>query len=369
MKAGLLKYGIGLGLLALVIWLNWNARPGKSTPEGQNLATVGGGLVNGWEVATRTTPGLGETLSRPIHILPMLVGFVLCAGALLLTIVRWHLLVRAQNLDFPLRSAMRLGLVGYFLNTFMPGSVGGDILKAVAISREQSRRAVAVSTIIIDRAIGLWAIVWFVALAGGVFWLLDDPVLTNSPQLQRLVILSSQVILVTVLIWVGLGFLSERRSERISLWFRTIPRLGGSLSEMWDAARLYRRQRRAVFLALALSLVSHCGWISAFHFAARTFEVPDAATDLPTYSQHMLIVPVGMTLQALFPAPGGVGGGEAAFAWLYSVVGRPAANGILACLAQRVISWSLGLIGYLFYLRMKGVDRVPTPAERALAEG
>jgi len=41
----------------------------------------------------------------------------------------------------------------------------------------------------------------------------------------------------------------------------------------------------------------------------------------------------------------------------------------VACLAQRVISWSLGLIGYLFYLRMKGVDRVPTPAERALAEG
>ena len=117
---------------------------------------------------------------------------------------------------------------------------------------------------------------------------------------------------------------------------------------MWVAAWIYRKQRRAVFVALAISLVSHAGWISAFHFAARSFEVPNAATDLPTYAQHLLIVPVGMTLQAVFPAPGGVGGGEAAFAWLYSVVGRPAANGILACLAQRVVSWSLGLIGYLF---------------------
>ena len=225
-KAGLLKYGIGLSLLALVIWLNWDAKPGKPTPQGENLALVGGGLVSGWEVASRTTPGLGETLSRPIHILPMLIAFALCAGALLLTIVRWHILVRAQNLDFPLRSAMRLGLVGYFLNTFMPGSVGGDVLKAVAISREQSRRAVAISTIIIDRAIGLWAIVWFVALAGAVFWVLDDPVLTGSAQLRRLVFLSAQVILVSVLVWVGLGFLPERGAARFSAMLRSIPKLG-----------------------------------------------------------------------------------------------------------------------------------------------
>ena len=39
------------------------------------------------------------------------------------------------------------------------------------VAREQSRRTVAVATVIMDRVIALWGLFWFVALLGGAFWL------------------------------------------------------------------------------------------------------------------------------------------------------------------------------------------------------
>src|SRR6202023_4279934 len=100
--------------------------------------------------------------------------FLILAGlvaltSVLVTFVRWYILVRAQDLPFTLPSALRLGMIGYYLSTFLPGAVGGDIIKAAFIAREQSRRTVAVTTVIVDRVIGLVGLIWLVALIGGLF--------------------------------------------------------------------------------------------------------------------------------------------------------------------------------------------------------
>src|SRR5262249_18797506 len=56
-------------------------------------------------------------------------------------------------------------------NNFLPSSVGGDVLKAAFLARGQRRRAAAVATVVMDLAIALWGVFWFVALLGGAFWL------------------------------------------------------------------------------------------------------------------------------------------------------------------------------------------------------
>ena len=91
------------------------------------------------------------------------IAFLIFTAAMVLTLLRWYVLVRALDLPFRMRDALRLGMVGFFFNTFMPGSVGGDIIKAAALAVGQSRRTVAVATVIMDRVIALWALVWFVA--------------------------------------------------------------------------------------------------------------------------------------------------------------------------------------------------------------
>ena len=80
-----------------------------------------------------------------------------------------------------------------------------------------------------------------------------------------------------------------------------------------------------------------------------------------------LIVPVGMTIQAGFPAPGGVGGAEYAYGKLYEFLGFAFAAGVLGSLVKRVIEWGLGLASYLVYLGMKQQLRDPEAGVRAQA--
>jgi hypothetical protein len=325
---GLFKYALGLGLLAWVVYRNWDPPDGSA--------------------------GLRDALGRPIQWGPFAVAGLFAAAAAFLTFVRWWMLVRAQKLDFRLADGIRLGLVGYFFNTFLPGSVGGDIVKAVAIAREQqNRRAVAVATVLFDRAVGLWGLVWLVALCGGAFWLAGEPHLMGNAGLKAIVRGSWVVVGATLGGWLLLGLLSDRRAHRFAGRLGLIPKAGHFLSECWRAVWLYRRRGWAVTLALVMSLGTHSLMVLSFYYSALVFVSAADADRLPSLTENAVVVPVGMAIQAFFPAPGGVGGGEWSFGKLYRLLGRPEAFGVLASLAQRALTWVLGLAGYLAYLRMR----------------
>ena len=93
------------------------------------------------------------------------------------------------------------------------------------------------------------------------------------------------------------------------------------------------------------------------------------ADQIPTLVQHFVIVPIGMTVQALVPLPGGVGIGEYSFGVLYELIGKPQANGVLGSLVGRIINWGLSLVGYLVFLRMRPslppVDRTDLAGDHA----
>ncbi len=321
------KYALGLGLLAWVVYRNWDPADGSA--------------------------GLKDAFARPVQWLPFAVAGLFAAAAAFLTFVRWWMLVRAQGLDFRFADALRLGLVGYFFNTFMPGSVGGDIVKAVAIAREQNRRAVAVATVLFDRAVGLWGLVWLVALCGGAFWLAGEPHLQQNAGLRAIVGASWGVCGATLGGWLVLGFLSDRRAHRFAGRLGLIPKAGHFLSECWRAVWLYRRRGWAVTLGLALTLGTQVFMVLSFHYSALVFVSATDADRLPSLTENAVVVPVGMAIQAFVPTPGGVGGGEWSFGKLYRLLGRPEAFGVLASLAQRAVTWVLGLAGYLAYLRMR----------------
>jgi uncharacterized protein (TIRG00374 family) len=331
---GLLKYGIGFGLLAWVVARNWEG-----------------------------SPGLGELIRRPVNALPLVLTGALMALAIALQFVRWYLLVRALDLPFTLRNAFRLGLVGYFYNTFLPGAVGGDVLKAYFIAKEQpGRKAAAVATVLIDRALGLFGLILFAAVLGSAAWASGDERLAANADLRWIVKLTAGLAAAAILGYVLLGYLPQRRVDRFAGRLTKIPKLGRSLAEMWYAVWVYRQRPRVILAGVAISAVCHFAMVFSFHFGSRIFP-PDDPADLPSLSEHMVIAPIGFIVQALPISPGGVGVGEAAFAGLYKLSGRAAAMGIVARLALRILEWSLGLVGYLVFLRMRAELPVPEAEE------
>jgi glycosyltransferase 2 family protein len=319
----LMKYGVALVLLAYVIVKNWD--------------------------------GLVHVVERPINVQPLMLAVLIYIVGLLITFLRWHLLVRAVDLPFSRYDAVRLGLVGFYFNTFLPGSIGGDVVKAYNIARENSRRTLAVATVLIDRILGLWALIWFVALVGGLFWALGNPMMQNGT-LEGIVISTMVFVAVSTAIWASLGLLSDDQATRFAARVEGQSRWRHSLAELWRACWMYRQRSGAVLIAMLVTLVAHTGWVLVFHFAVMAFEPPNYATEAGTFAEHAVVVPVGMTVSAFIPLPGGIGVGEVAYGRLYKILGKPEVNGVVGCMSQRVITYTLGFIGYLIYLRMrKGV--------------
>jgi uncharacterized protein (TIRG00374 family) len=334
------KYGLGFALLAYVIWSKWYPPPGSDAK----------GLVDVWNG------------NISIQWLPLGIAAVILLVAVVLTFLRWWVLVVAQGISFPLGYALRLGLLGYFWSTFFPGSIGGDAVKAFLLAREQSRRTVAVATVLIDRMVGLWALIWLVAILGSAFWLSGSSAIGESRYLQSIVWTAGSIVAASVVCWGLLGFLPQRRAERFAGRLSGIPKVGHSLAEFWRAVWLYRRQRVAIAIALGLSLIGHVGFVLSYYFSAMIFLGFDQRNQIPSVDVQFLLVPIAMAGQAVFPTPGGVGAGELFLGWLYEQVGKSDRYGSLACLGQRIINWGLAFSGYLLCLWTRRASRTATEA-------
>lgn len=339
-----LQYALGLGLLGWAVASNWhiNAR-------GEDV-------------------GLAAALDRPIYVPYIISAAVLSVTATCLTFIRWFLLVRAQGLPFTLRSAFRLGMLGSYFNTFLPGSIGGDVIKAACLAREQQHLTIALATIAVDRVIGMMALFCLALLTGGLMWSIGAlGVLEENPaswMAVQFVYLGALLVVLALLgFWVVMRLFPPVWSEAISNRLTRLPRIGRGLASLWQALWMYRQQGGVLVLTIAMALVGHAMQVLGF-FCAAASVIP--GHEMPSLPDHFMLVPVAFTVQAGIPTPGGVGFGEYIFGFLYSWFAAPFAAGVLGSLAFRVVSWAWAFVGYLTYWRLRSeFVRLSHPAPQA----
>jgi len=99
-----------------------------------------------------------SSLNNPTVIIS---GFAIFILQFLMFTARWKLVTSLiQKITFPL--ALKLHLVGQFFNTFVPGGVGGDVVKAIELSsatRQPKRNTIALT--LLDRVVGLYSLILF----------------------------------------------------------------------------------------------------------------------------------------------------------------------------------------------------------------
>ena len=332
---GAAKYAIGFGLLAFVVYRNWEPK-GKS-------------------------PGLEGLLSQSPDWLALIGVAFLCACTYGFQFLRWYFLVRAIDLPFTKRNALRLGLIGNFYSQFLPGSIAGDFVKAYFIAKEQpARKAAAVATVVVDRLFGLFGLLLLAAVCGGAAWLSGDERITENSYLRKIIAFAAGSIVVALVGWIVLGLISEHAANKLAGRLHRLPKVGKSLAEVWYAVRLYRHRSKTVVMCILISAASHTCMMLMLHTATRAF--PSLAADAGTLAEHFVIGPIGFIAQVFFPAPGGVGGAEAIFGYLYTLIGRDETTGVVGRLTIRAAEYTFGMIGYLVFLRMKKELPVTDPA-------
>jgi hypothetical protein len=269
------------------------------------------------------------------------VALLCCCGAVLLTFTRWYLLVWGQNFDFSYRDAVRLGFVGYIANYVMPGAVGGDLVKAVVLARRQeSRRAVAVATVFLDRLLGLLALF----LVGGGVWLLQSEATRGGMFLTVASVFGacSAGGILGLFLLLHTPLLRTRWVQ----WFRKPRFVGRMIGELLDGVALYQSRPRVIWLAVAISIAGHFGTLSSFYFAAIALSPTDA---VPDYFAHLLFMPAAELAGMIPIVPGGLGVLERATEELYEQAGFPGANGFLTAIGFRVVTILVAVLGIGYY--------------------
>jgi uncharacterized protein (TIRG00374 family) len=281
-----------------------------------------------------------SVLTNPVNIglscLFLALSVVLCT-------FRWYLLATAQGLSVSFRQIFELTMIGNFFNTFLPGSVGGDFIKAWYIAgHEKTKKTKAVFTVLLDRLIGLSVIVFYAAVTLMFF----GDLLLQQSQLQ-MVALSVWVFTGGALLW-GFAFFSPFLWKR--RWFssavQTMEKLG-PLGRITQAAMLYRHHGRSVVLAIFLSAFSILGITVLYRLHGLSLHIP---LSTPYY---FFVIPIGLVATAIPILPGGIGVGQVAFYTLFRWVGESPEQGSTLCTVLQIYTIIFNCLGIVFYLKYR----------------
>ncbi len=269
-------------------------------------------------------------------------GVLCCLCALLLTYVRWFLLVWAQEIPFRLQDALRLGFIGYLFNYVAPGAVGGDLIKASMIARAQTeKRFIAVATVFLDRVVGLIGLLGL----GGVLMLWPTPVLENPEFLVFVGIFQIGAVVSIV----GMGVVMLPGLSRIAFFNRLVQlnRVGPIFGELINSFRLYQSRWYILVIAVLMSFVSHAVLIFSFYFCALALH---GANGIPSLIEHFQIIPPAELAGVLVPLPGGVGALEGAVEVCYQFASAPENAGFLTAIAYRLVTILVAIVGVVWYM-------------------
>ncbi len=295
-----------------------------------------------WLLARVPEQQLQELRERPKHWWLLASAVLTTLTAVSLTFVRWYLLVRALSLPFRLRDAFRLGFLGYLFNFVSVGSVGGDLFKAFFIAREQpNRKAEAVATVLVDRILGLYALLVLTTL---VVLLCGAP--ESSPEVKA--ICQSALVFAAIggagiLMLLVPGFTSGALSEMLT----GLPVVGPTIGQLITAVRIYRRNWNVLVIAGLLSVLTHSLFVIAIYLMALGL-----FDQVPSLQEHFILVPLAMVAGALPFTPAGLGAFEYAMDALYKLVPAPGTSqvsGIIVALAYRLTTIFVAMIGVAYY--------------------
>jgi hypothetical protein len=89
----------------------------------------------------------------------LLLAVIVFPVTFIMVSARWALLLRVLGIYISNSRTFVLTMVGLFYNNFLPGSTGGDLVKAAYAAKNTPKRTQVVLSVFIDRVIGLVALV------------------------------------------------------------------------------------------------------------------------------------------------------------------------------------------------------------------
>lgn len=291
-----------------------------------------------------------EVVKKGFSHAPLLVAsFVLVVLALATSLYRWGLLMKGQEIGFSFPQLLRYGMIGAFFNTTMPGAVSGDLIKAwyVLADREGQKKTPVLTSILLDRAMGVFGLI--LVAASPLIW--QWSLVWSTPSLERI---ATPVLLLFVLVILFFAYVMLSVWGPLALLRRKMKRfekykVGRVALSAYDAFLSYRENPGILLQALVLSVFTHLFIVTVVIFCSYAL-----GEDKLQFFHYFLLVPIGLLTTAIPVAPAGLGVGHVAFAALFALTGSNHGAEVFTMLVTLQIA--LNLTGVFFYLKSPKVE-------------
>lgn len=273
----------------------------------------------------------------------LLAAFLLHIFGYLLCSWRWKILLQAQGFAVPLIETIRAYTIGIFFNSFLPGVMSGDFMRALDISDRVRSYTQSLLILFVERLTGMIALL---ILALTALPLMGWDMVEQTGTLWILVAVTIGVLIIS------LTFLSQpfRRLATYVSTMGPLRRLRGIIGKITETSAVFSDRMAPVYGCVAISVIFQANVVLHFYLIA---EALDFGLPLILY---FALIPVSLFIMMIPISVNGIGVREQAFIVLFGAFGIPASATIsLAWIALAFVLIQAVAGGIVFALRRKAV--------------
>lgn len=276
---------------------------------------------------------------KDLNIQLALLALVVFAPAPLLQSLRLVWMLRIQDIRISYWVAAKLCFAGNILNFAIPGSTGGDIYKAYYLAKHTSHKTAAVTTIFLDRVVGLTSLIILVGVITQIRY--SDPLIGQIRVISSLPLkLAPAIAFALLLIVAGIvAYFSPtlRRVLRIRQLADRLP-LGSVLKQADQAINNVRGRTGWLASCYAITFILQFAAIFSAYLAAIALGMDKQ------FIPYLVYIPLGFLVWSLPISFGGLGTMDVFYQKFFSEAGLSTVEQAF-CLAMFVrftqLIWSL----------------------------
>ena len=274
----------------------------------------------------------------------IVLALVAYAATQSIAVWRWHRLLRAQHIEVEPRRLTESIWVSMFFNNFLPSNIGGDVVRIADTAPAAGSKTLATTVILMDRVLGLTALV-IIAGSGA---LIASLLGVHVPGARWLWLVAAVVVLAAIFVMAMPQLVGSAVSHALRpLRALNRPWLTERAQRLEDAVVRFRDAPAAVVGAFAGAIVVQITIVAFYLLTAEGLSVP-----LPILLGAVLI-PVSLVVQMAPVSINGFGVREAVFAFFFRRFGLPTDAAVALSLVSTGMVMALSLVGGLLFLRRR----------------
>lgn len=267
-----------------------------------------------------------------------------------ISVTRWKLLLRAQGVLTSARHLYPSFLVGMFFNNFLPTNIGGDTYRSYANWRLGAAKTPAVVVTIVERFLGLLALLLFALLA----LLFAAPIAEILPINRIWFVAAGAAALLIGSLVVGSGAWAKCAANGLgSPMPRVLRRL---VTTLLDTLLRFRGRNHVLVKAFGVSLLVQVNAIIAYYILARAIDIPIGVADF------FLIVPIATVVMVIPVSINAIGVRENVFAFLMALYGVALPTALAFAWLAFGLDALQGLVGGVIYAFRRESSSAAEPA-------